>query len=84
MIFPLPISIPSWFYAIFFILISFFGMHSKKGNIGHDAHLGGALVGLLVATLLFPSIIFQSPLLYLAVLLISGSLLVYTYKYPPR
>ncbi|MDA1044972.1 MAG: rhomboid family intramembrane serine protease [Verrucomicrobia bacterium] len=81
-IFPIPIGIPSWLYAIVFILVSYKGMRSQKGNIGHDAHLGGALVGLAVTTLLFPAIVTQSPLLYLAVLVISGALIAYEYKRP--
>lgn len=82
MIFPLPIPIPSWLYAILFIVVSFFGMRSHAGNIGHDAHLGGALVGLLVATVLHPEIIRESPVLYAAVVVISGALFVYAYKCP--
>src|SRR5215831_19608115 len=46
----IPIAIPGWLYAIGFMLISFFGMKgSLRGNIGHDAHLGGAIVGFLIA-----------------------------------
>ncbi len=81
-IFPLPISIPSWLYAILFILVSFSGMRTQRSNIGHDAHLGGALVGLAVATLLHPKIIARSPILYPTVVAISGALFVYAYRFP--
>ena len=45
---------PSWLYALLFISISIFGIKSQATNIGHDAHLGGALVGLLTAVALRP------------------------------
>jgi len=41
----IPFPIPGFVYAIFFILISVFGIRSGVGNIGHEAHLGGALTG---------------------------------------
>jgi membrane associated rhomboid family serine protease len=45
---------PSWLYALLFISISIFGIKSQATNIGHDAHLGGALIGLLTAVALRP------------------------------
>lgn len=81
-IFPLPIGIPSWLYAILFILVSFFGMRSQTDHIGHDAHLGGALVGLAVATAIQPAIIVHSPILYLTVVAVSVLLLVYSCRHP--
>ena len=53
-ILPIPFPIPSWLYAILFLLISFFGMRSAGSNIGHVAHVGGALLGLAVTGLIFP------------------------------
>ena len=81
-LFLLPIGIPAAVYAILFIVISFVGMRNQTSRIGHDAHLGGALVSLLVATLLRPVILAQQPGLYLAVVLLTGLLLVYAYHYP--
>jgi len=55
--FPVPFAIPAWLYAIGFLTLSFFGMASNnKGNIGHDAHLGGAIIGMLIAALLHPEL----------------------------
>ncbi|GGH64013.1 membrane associated rhomboid family serine protease [Filimonas zeae] len=50
----LPFSIPGWLYGLAYVLYSIYGIRSNKDNIGHDAHLGGALVGMLVALLLEP------------------------------
>lgn len=50
----IPIAIPSWAFAILFVAISIKGIHSQKGNIGHDAHLGGGLIGMLISIMLYP------------------------------
>jgi membrane associated rhomboid family serine protease len=50
----IPIPIPGWIFAIVFIAVSIYGIRSDKDNIGHDAHLGGALIGMLVALLFYP------------------------------
>jgi Mg2+/citrate symporter len=34
-----------------------YGIRSRVGNIGHEAHLGGALIGLLTALVLVPSVL---------------------------
>ncbi len=53
--FLLPISFPGWLYGILFVIFSIYGIKSKKYNIGHEAHLGGALVGMLVALIFEPA-----------------------------
>jgi membrane associated rhomboid family serine protease len=76
-IFFIPIPIPAAVYAIAFLVISIWGIRSRFGNIGHDAHVGGALVGLLVTTVLYPEVILAQPLLFLAVTGISLGLMVW-------
>lgn len=78
-IIPIPFAIPSWVYAILFLLISFYGMRSAKGNIGHVAHIGGALVGLAVTALLFPRAVLALPELLGLIVLISTVILVIEY-----
>ena len=51
----IPVSIPGWLFGIVYALYSIYGIRSIKNNIGHDAHLGGALVGLIVAIIMQPS-----------------------------
>ena len=48
-------SIPGWIYGLLFVLISIAGIRSRADNIGHDAHLGGAIVGMLIALAIYPS-----------------------------
>lgn len=58
----LPIPIPSWVFAILFVAISIRGIRSQGDNIGHEAHLGGGLVGLLIAVVLYPDSLITNPI----------------------
>lgn len=63
----IPIPIPAWAFGVGFILYSLYGMGRNSDNIGHEAHLGGALTGLLVTLFLVPEIISQHPLTLIAI-----------------
>ena len=60
--FGMPFSIPGWLYGIVYVLYSIYGIKSKKDNIGHEAHLGGALIGMAVALLIVPSAFIENSL----------------------
>jgi membrane associated rhomboid family serine protease len=62
-------GIPGWVFGIVYILISIYGIKSKTGNIGHEAHLGGAIAGILISLVLEPSILQSHPLVITAFLL---------------
>ncbi len=68
-IFPLPLPIPAWLYAIIFILASIYGIGKNIGNIGHDAHLGGALAGIAAAYFIFPESVTGNPLLLAGIII---------------
>jgi membrane associated rhomboid family serine protease len=72
-----PIGIPSWLFAAVYLLSAFYGMQRQIGNVGHDAHLGGALVGLFTAASLHPEAIRYSPRLFAAISV--GTLLLFIY-----
>jgi membrane associated rhomboid family serine protease len=63
----IPIYIPAWAYAVLYLGYTFSGMYRNADNIGHDAHLGGALVGLGIATAAHPAIVMESPRMLAAV-----------------
>ncbi|MFT3704442.1 MAG: rhomboid family intramembrane serine protease [Agriterribacter sp.] len=54
-LFFIPIGIPGWIYGLAFALYSIYGIRSRKENVGHEAHLGGALAGMIIAILTEPS-----------------------------
>lgn len=67
--FGLGFFIPSWIYGILYVAYSIYGIKSKKDSIGHEAHLGGALIGMLVAIALKPSAFAQNYILILVILI---------------
>jgi len=54
--FPLPIPIPGYIFGIGYLLYSIYGMKKQIGNVGHSAHLGGAIGGYALTLLVFPEI----------------------------
>ena len=39
------IPIKAWLFGILYLVYSIYGMRNQLGNIGHDAHFGGAVAG---------------------------------------
>ncbi|KJD34467.1 protease [Tamlana nanhaiensis] len=54
MFFMIPIPIPAYIFGVGYLLYSIYGMKKQIGNIGHDAHFGGAVGGYLITLLLSP------------------------------
>ncbi len=63
----LPVEIPSWIFGIGFVLVSIFGIGSRVGNIGHEAHLGGAISGVILALMIRPAILTVHPVIVAAI-----------------
>ena len=57
------IDIPAYILGIGYLLYSIYGMKKQLGNIGHSAHLGGAIGGFAITLMLFPSLIAENPLM---------------------
>lgn len=56
-IFFIPIGIPGWIFGIAYLAYSVYGMQNQMGNIGHEAHLGGAAIGLILAIIFEPALL---------------------------
>ncbi len=65
----IPIGIPAWLFGLVYVLYSIYGIRSRKYNIGHDAHLGGALVGLVIAIIMQPSALINNTWAILIIML---------------
>lgn len=78
----IPVTIPGWLYAIGYLLYSFFALKRGTDNIGHDAHIGGSIIGLLAATAMHPRIVQESPKMFVAVMGVSLLLFFYFLKNP--
>lgn len=53
----IPIGIPAPIFAILYVIYSLYAGKSMRGNINHEAHLGGAFSGLILTIILFPGIV---------------------------
>ncbi|MCB4809076.1 rhomboid family intramembrane serine protease [Tamlana sp. 62-3] len=53
-LFFVPIPIPAYIFGVGYLLYSIYGMKKQLGNIGHDAHFGGAVGGYLITLILSP------------------------------
>ncbi|MEC4113618.1 rhomboid family intramembrane serine protease [Myroides pelagicus] len=73
------IPIPSYLFAVLYLLYSVYGMKQQNDNIGHSAHIGGAVAGLTLILVKYPVLIEMHPLL-LGVMLIPILLLFVLFK----
>lgn len=53
-VFPIPFPIPGVVYAVLYVLYSAYMSRNSQDNIGHDAHLYGALYGVAFTAILVP------------------------------
>jgi membrane associated rhomboid family serine protease len=53
-ILPIPIPIPALLFAVGYLAYSYWQSKQNTGNINHDAHIGGALTGLVFVALTEP------------------------------
>jgi len=78
-LFFIPIPIPSYVFGIGYLLYSIYGMKKQHGNIGHDAHFGGAVGGYVLTLLLVPNLL-QTNILMVVLLAIPIVLLYFLHK----
>jgi membrane associated rhomboid family serine protease len=76
------IPMPAWAYGILFLIGSYLALRRGRDNIGHDAHIGGAALGLWITGAFEPRAI-QMHWIWFAVLsAISLALFLYFFKNP--
>jgi membrane associated rhomboid family serine protease len=78
-LFFIPIPIPAYIFGIGYMLYSIYGMKKQIGNIGHDAHFGGAVGGYILTLIIVPEI-FSTSLLMVILLAIPIILLFFLQK----
>lgn len=67
-IFLLPFQLPAWLYGTVYVAFTMWAIRSGRDNVGHEAHLGGALIGMLLAIMIRPDSLVEN---FLPVLLIT-------------
>ena len=56
-LFPIPFPIPSWAFGLLYIVYSAYMGKRGGDNVGHNAHLWGAIFGLIFTLITIPNII---------------------------
>ncbi|WP_299122381.1 rhomboid family intramembrane serine protease [uncultured Tenacibaculum sp.] len=62
MFFPF-IDFPAYALGVGYLVYSIYGMKKQLGNIGHSAHLGGAIGGYVLTLFLKPSVVSNNPIM---------------------
>jgi membrane associated rhomboid family serine protease len=60
-IFPIPVPIPAILFAVGYVAYSWWAGRQQRGNINHDAHLCGAVAGLLFVLVIDPAAFLSLP-----------------------
>ncbi|MGG5507875.1 MULTISPECIES: rhomboid family intramembrane serine protease [unclassified Myroides] len=68
-LFFIPIGIKGYIFALGYLLYSLYGMKKNTDNIGHAAHFGGAIGGLVLTLVRYPAL-FQQQTFLIVLLLI--------------
>lgn len=55
-----PIPLPGYIMAALYLVYTIYGMRKQGDNIGHTAHFGGAISGLLTTIAFVPSVLIDS------------------------
>ena len=64
------LPLKTWVFGILYLLYSVYGMNKQSDNIGHEAHLGGAVAGVFLGLAFEPSLAMKNWWLTAALLII--------------
>ncbi|WP_298420752.1 rhomboid family intramembrane serine protease [uncultured Kordia sp.] len=65
----IPIPIKAYIFGILYLVFSIYGMKKQLGNIGHDAHFGGAVAGFVITLALRTNILYTDTYIVIAMAL---------------
>jgi membrane associated rhomboid family serine protease len=71
-----PFAVPAWLFGTLYMLVTMGGIRFRSGNIGHEAHLGGSIAGVIAAILIYPQAA-QQHFLIIALLLVLPGIFIY-------
>ncbi len=65
--FPLPM--PGYLFAVGYLIYTIYAMKKQNDNVGHTAHFGGSISGILTTLLIAPELFFKSALTLIIILI---------------
>ena len=69
-------GIPAWIFGLAYVLYSIYGIRSRRDNVGHESHLAGALIGMLLGVAMFPASLTEN---YFTILVIAIPCIIFIY-----
>jgi hypothetical protein len=78
----LPVYIPGWVFGLLYTIYTIYGIRRGRDNIGHEAHLGGGLTGMLMVLVMFPEVIRVNAIPILLILIPSLAFLYFVFTRP--
>ena len=57
-----PIPMPGYFFAVGYLIYTIYSMKRQNDNVGHTAHFGGSIAGILTTLLISPELFVKSAL----------------------
>lgn len=78
----IPHGFPAWLMGTVFLGISIWGVKSQFGNIAHEAHFGGALIGMVTVICINPEIFIENYAIVALLMLPCLVFLVFVYINP--
>ena len=76
-LFFIPIPIPGFIFGVAYLLYSIYGMKKQLGNVGHSAHLGGAMGGFAITLLVNPNLFITNKIMIILLAIPIGLLLLF-------
>ena len=73
------VPVPAYVFAVGYLLYSLYGMKKNNDGIGHTAHIGGAIAGLVLILIKYP-VLLQTEYKLIGILLIPMAILVGMYR----
>lgn len=82
-LFGIPYYFPAWIYGLLYVLYSIYGIKSQKDAIGHEAHLGGGITGILIAIGIQP-LVLTTNVLPIVLILVPSIIFILIVVYQPN
>lgn len=77
-----PQGFPAWIMGTVFLALSIWGIKSQSGNIAHEAHFGGAVIGMISVIFMNPEILKENASIVALLMVPSLAFLVFVYINP--
>ena len=60
---------PGYLFAVGYLIYTIYAMKKQNDNVGHTAHFGGSISGILITLLIAPELFFKSALTLIIILI---------------